>query len=363
MRCYRLWSLRSLILFSLLSSLFIGLQAQVRQAVTWEAYLRQDIDGTVDQLLFVDSLSGALQSVQIDGAQYTPIDEGILYLDRRLNRVMIATVTGGIQPHPFIAIPDDLLQIDWVIGPDQHIAWTLTRGTPDRLRTETYLHDGASTRLILEDGPRSDGVHLLPVALLSDRTTLVMDAGQPFGLAALAPYQQYAGLFTLDLMTGERRELPGEPACFCGAAFRDDLFMRMGLADSGDGYIVNIYDRADGSQVTIDETLAGVFPLAGDLLIAPDGARAIYALSNIEQFGGDAQRVRTAFVLVDLTTMAQRLLATSITTFLHPVRWTDDGQSVIFVSPDERGTWKIRLDTGELERVAMASYLGEIMIR
>ena len=71
---------------------------------------------------------------------------------------------------------------------------------------------------------------------------------QPNTIGDLTPFRQYAGLFALDLISGETSSLPGEPGCFCGAGIGADMFLRLTLADSG--FNLRIRNLSNDSETT-----------------------------------------------------------------------------------------------------------------
>lgn len=335
--------------------------SQATQA--WEIYLERDVlPDSTDSLQFLNVLTGETNSLQIDGERYTLLPDSILFFDRNRNRVRQAFADGSTRNHDFIQIEGGARRVDWVISEDQRAAvWTLTYGEGESMSTVTYVAqiDGSNRREILNDGPRSDGIRALPVAFTGDETSIVMDA-QPDGLSRFTAYAQYAGLFQVSLVpdTFSVQLLPGEPDCFCGATIRADQFLRLSLTDDATGFNVLVHDLVRGSVETIPAMNLSNYTQAGDLLIAPDGRQAVYALSQIENFGAVNQSVRTVFVLVDLETMTQGALTQPITTYVHPIRWTEENTAVLFTSPQINGTWKISLEDGLLIKVADATYLG-----
>jgi len=102
------------------------------------------------------------------------------------------------------------------------------------------------------------------------------------------------------------------------------------------------------------------YDTAGDVLIAPDGSRAVYALAQISSDATAATPIRSVFVLVDLVALTQDALTDPVATFVRPVEWTEDNSAIIFTSPTLDGTWKISLATGRLERIAEATYIGRL---
>lgn len=328
---------------------------------TWQIFIERDTgdDGT-DTLQFIDVLTGDTRSVDINGERYTPLVRQVLYFDRIQQVVKTVTPDGTIQAHPFITLPAGTRRIDWVVSQDRKsIAWTITTGIDaSNLTTSTYIAgiDGSNIREILVDGPRAN-VRALPIAFSENVSELYMDT-HPDGISQFAPYTQYAGLFSLDLSSGEIGTLPGEPACFCGAGFGSGMLLRLVLNSALDGFEVKVYSVDGGDARTIPAITRRNYTQAGDVLLSENGAYAIYALSQVRGFGTQEQIVRTVFILVDLLTFEQEIINNPITTFVHPVAWTEDNTAILFTSTQQNGTWKINLADGQLVKVASASYLG-----
>lgn len=354
--------MRSLLLLALLLAV-LPVQAQVEgdfNGHPLQVFIQKNIDplGT-DRLQFVDSLTGDVVPVEVNGRQYTPVGREVMFFDFASNRVVLADPTGEINDHPFIQPEANTQRIDWVIDPPR-IAWTITAvDEAGRLSTTTYasLLDGTDRQAILADGPR-DGIRVLPVAFNDEQTVLYMDY-QP-AVGDFSPYQQYAGLFGLNLNTEQIQLLPDEPGCFCGAALGAGLLVRLELIENQGGFDVHVYNLEGLVNHTIPALELEGYTQAGDLHLSPDGSRAIYALAQISNFGGVNQSVRTIFVLVNLDDLTQAPLTDAITAFVKPVEWTEDSTALIFTSPDQDGTWKINLMGGLLERVASATYLGTL---
>jgi hypothetical protein len=312
------------------------------------------------QLIFVDSLTGDQQTLNVTGERFTIAGRSVVYFDPAAREVMVAAPDGELSPHPFMQMPDGAARIDWVATRDgKQFAWTVTRREASgELTTITQVAaaDGSHQREVLIN-TRSDGLRAMPVAFSHTQSRLYMDY-QPDGLAALTAYPQYAGLFGLDLDSGKWEFLRDEPGDFTGAGFGGEFFLRLSLTDDLTGFDLNVYNLNTGFQRTIPALrLRGTFSQAGDILISPDGKQAIYALSQITSFGTPQQSVRTVFALVDLVNLTQTSL-TEITTFVRPVAWTEDNSAVIFTSPQQTGTWKINLGDARLEKIAEPTYLG-----
>lgn len=351
-----------LLLFSLLGWWPVAGQ-QTAFAHTWEVYMLHDATTTgLDRLTFIDVLTGDVRTTEVAGTRYSIIGDRVLYFDYVNQRVMMVGVDGIPRPHPWLQPDSSARRLDWILSENGRlIAWTQTYGTPDALSTVTSIAtlEGTERRELLLDGPRQ-GIRVMPVAFSADDTELIMDA-QPDGIGAFAAYTQYAGLFKVRIEDSALETLPGEPACFCAAGFSGDLFLRLSLASDLRGFDILVRNLRAGTTTPI----AAQTPLvnvtqAGDILIAPDGTLAVYALSNIAAFGTPNQTIRTVFMLVDLRAMSQRPLTDPITTYVHPVRWTEDNTAIVFTSPQVNGTWKIKLSDGDLQRVASETYIGTL---
>jgi hypothetical protein len=325
----------------------------------WEVFLQRSATG--DKLTFINILTGDTKTVQVEGERYTPFNGQVMYFDTATSRVMLAAPDGTTQEHPFIQPGADTQRVDWLPSPDgKRIAWTLTNGTSDRLTTITTVADanGPDSRQVLTDGPRQS-IHAMPVAFSQDGNTLYMDF-QPAGIGDFTPYRQYAGLFGVDLSSGKWAYLKGEPGCFCGAGFGDGLLLRLNVTKDLSGFDLRVVNLAGAVEQTIPALKLRNYTQAGDIVLSPDGSKAVYALAQVRNFGTPNQLVRTVFVLVDLQTMTQTGLTDPITTFVQPIAWTEDDTAVIFTSRQREGTWKISLSDGKLTKVSDATYLGII---
>ncbi len=356
--------MKNIVLFLVLSLWLAGLVSaqETTEQPPHQAFVQRDIDSAgQDRLIFVDTTTGDQTPLSVTGERYTIIDGGVLFLDTSVNRVKVAKPDGTVTDYPFIQPTFSTRRVDWVVSDDgKQIAWTLTDGSANALTTTTTVAnlDGSSAREVLVDGPR-EGIRAMPVALAPDGVTLYMDY-QPDVIGSLTPFQQYAGLFSVDVATGNVQALPDEPGCFCGAGIGSGYAVRLAVNAALSGFDVRVTNLASGSAVTIPSLNLVGFTQAGDVLIAPDGTRAVYALAQVQNFGATNQSVRTVFVVVDLITHTQRALTDPITTFVHPVAWTEDNSAILFTSPSLDGTWKVSLSDGRLVKVASATYVGRV---
>lgn len=318
-----------------------------------------------DRLIFVDLLTGEQRDLLVDGDRYTILQNTVMYHDRAADRIMLLSPDLSTRPHPFIQKSSGSRRVDWLVSPDtQRIAWTITEGTPNALITQTFVadQDGSNAREALFDGPR-DSIRAYPVAFDQDRGVLYMDY-QPDAIGDFAPLRQYAGLFVVDLGSGEVRSLPGEPGCFCGAGIGAGYFVRLALADQingAAGFDVRLIELTSGAERLIPTLNLSGFTQGGDVLIDPDGAQAVYTLAQIRGFGTPAQSVQTVFAVIDLTDGTQRQLTQPANTWFRPVGWTEDSRALLITSPSLDGTWKIDVNDGSLRLIAQASYLGSLI--
>lgn len=351
---------RFLLLLAILTILVSPAIAQIPRHL-WTVFLQPGLaPDQLDQIVMIDSLTGDRLTVEVYGERYTPAGNYLIYFDRQLRQIMMLDATGEPRIHPFIRMDESDRRVDWVLSPDSRlIAWTLTSGSTGNLYTRTYVSDvnGANVRLVLKDGPRADGIRVLPVAFSADGQSLHMDA-HPDGLERFMPYRQYAGLFRFDFNTGTIETLPGEPGCFCGAGLQAGYLLRLALNSDTSAYDLRVFDLVRNSEARIPAVAFDGLTHAGDVLIAPDGSVAIYILARISDYGTPDQQVRTEFVRVDLQSLTQERLGEPLDGYFKLKAWTEDNRAVLVTSPQEPATWKLNPVTGTLIRIAEAGYIG-----
>jgi hypothetical protein len=347
----------------MLLSFTVPIQGQDLPHHTWEVYVQQNVNASgADNLIFMDVLTGDVASAQIFGERYTPLGDKVLFFDNVNRSVMTVNTLGTVTPHPFIQL-GTARRVDWVRSSEQRlIAWTLTYDETDGLRTLTQIADpsGANQREVFSDGPRTDGLRALPIAFSVANDHLIMDF-HPDIISEFAPYTQYAGLFQLSLDDSTILPLPDDTSpCFCSATLRAGQLLRLSVTADLSGFDVLVFDLETEGRDRIDAIRLNDFTQAGNMLISPDGNRAVYAMSQVPNFTASPDEVRTILMSVNLDTMQQEQLSDPITQYLNPVRWTEDNTAILFTSPDRDGTWKINIEDGELTRVAEATYIGII---
>lgn len=337
----------------------VSLSPALAQASAWQVFILRGIEADgADRLIFVNLISAEETEVAVDGTNYTVLPNGVLFRDTETNRALVASPNGQVAQHPLIDLGEFARRVDWTASSDgRALAWTITGGTPNALTTTTWVVEDTNMRQVLVDGPH-DGIRAFPVGFNTGHNILYMDY-QPDTIGDFTPFRQYASLFSLDLETGGTRSLPGEAGCYCGGGIGSSRFLRLTLGENGfDLRVVNL-------DTNVQETIPGIglsdYTQGGDVLIAPDGTRAIYALAHVNNFGTPEQTLQIVLVMVDLVTMTQTPLIEISDQFLRPVAWTEDGSAILLTSATQDGTWKVNIGQNTLERIASATYLGTML--
>jgi hypothetical protein len=331
--------------------------------VFWEAQ-----DNHIGELIFLDGVSGIQRRVPVTGERFTVYQDGIMYFDVIARQVVFVRRDGVIEPHPFVQMPITAKRIDWVIAQDHSmIAWTVTStNAQDQLTTQTFVADitGENRRSVWsQTDTNNSGLRALPISFSPDKATLYMD-NHPDGISDFVIFKQYVAVFGLDIQTGRTELLAGErgSSCICGAGISAGMFLRLRLSIESGHFDATLYNLNADTQDTLNRlNLTSDYDTSGDVLISPDGLSAVYALARVSDLNQSTQHIETMFVLVDTVNRTQRALTTTpITQFVRPLTWTEDNSAVIFTSPQQNGTWKINITTGQLDRIATASYIGMI---
>ena len=328
----------------------------------WDVFIKRHDDGAATELVFINILTGEMNSVDTAGERFTMLGNGVIYYDLEEDQVKLATPDSSPRDHPFVTRSADTYRVDWVVTSDgQTIAWTATRRVDEgALLTATFVSDssGANMRDVLADGPRK-AVRVLPVAFSAATNELIMEA-HPDGISQHYPYTQYAGLFAVDLVDGSVRRLPYESGCYCAAGFGDQVYLRFPPNLERDGVDVMIVSLDGSQQTAIANVVPAGFTTTGGALVSADNALALYAVSQLPGHGEAAGEIRSVFVLADLVALEQSLVSNPITGLVHTVKWTEDEGAVLFTSDQQMGTWKLRLSDGKITEVATALYLGSL---
>lgn len=334
------------------------------EQASWDVFLRSGADDAALELVFINLLTGEARQASVTGERFSLLEDAVIYFDLAADQVMLAQPDASIQPHPFIRKSAAAERVDWVLSKDRRrIAWTEARRDDEGgWSTATYVSGTASTdetdsRELLLDGPRA-GVRVLPVAFSALTDELILEAHAD-GITDYFAYRRYAALFALNLIDGETRPLPDEPACYCAAGFGESLLLRLPPL-SDDRATALVYNLDGSGSMTIEGALPEGFKARGGALLSADDSLALYVLSQLPPSGDQAGEIRSLFVLADLQTAEQRLVSNPITGLARVLAWTDDNGAVLFTSDQLLGTWKLRLSDGKISELAPALYLGSL---
>ena len=333
------------------------------QRHSWDVFLRSEAgEGGGTVLVFVDLLTGETSAFNTQGERFSLVDGGVIYFDRAEKQVKLAKPESGLRDHPFVSMASGDYRVDWVVsGGRRRIAWTVSRKQADGQLVSTIHHaDSAGTdvRDLLSYGPRV-GLRLVPVAFSHADDALYMDV-HPEGTGDFKPYDWHTGVFSLGLDDGEISTLPGNTTCLCAVGFGEDLMLRLAPNAETSGIDVEIHSLVGEATQSIPSVSRGNYDEAGNLLVSPDGKLAVYALSQVSDFGGAEQEIRTVLVLVDLENGRQVVINNPMLSLLRPVKWTEDNSAILFTAEGMDGTWKISLVDGRSVKVADAVYLGTL---
>ena len=335
------------------------------QGHSWDVFLRPDPNSQgATEVIFVDLLTGEAASVSTVGERYTLLDDAVLYFDDVDQQVKLVKPDGVIREHPFITMMSADYRLDWTVSADRRqIAWAASQRAADNQLTSIIMlanHSGSQMRQLLAYGPRA-GIRLLPVAFGADGLTLFIDVVAD-GVELATPYRRRSNLFLLDF-SGQgvaSRLLPGDAPCFCAVGIGKDLMLRLAPSGEPDSTQVEIYDIVSGGARVIEPVARGDYNEAGNLLLSPDDALAIYALTRAADLQSADQTPRTVLVLADIVNARQRVVGGAIDALARPIMWTEDNSAVLFTREDRAGTWKIALDESQAVQVADATYLGRL---
>jgi hypothetical protein len=323
-----------------------------------------DAAGGAARLFFIDTVTGDIRTVDVQGQRFTIVGEYVIFQDPNTQAIYRAWMDGRVEQHPFIQPAPQTRYIDWVVSPNHEwIAWMLTNQEQGGLQTITTLAraDGTEPRVILTDGPDAF-IRAVPIAL-TDNWTFFFDR-QPQGVGEYFFYRQYASIYKLEAGSEAPQPelLPFEPNCFCGAGIASNgaYFARLEQVSEAGGYDVRLWDLAADVD-TFARSINVNYDSAGAVLVSPDGDRVVYSLANDVAFdsaGSGRERFMLAVMDVAAGGEQRAVLFNPLLVPLLPLAWTEDGSGVLLYNPRQDGTWKLTVDSGEIRQVAGATWLG-----
>jgi len=278
--------------------------APVEPAETWVYVdLMPDHSGTT--VTWIDSLSGAANSVSAPGTRYQVVGEWVYYQEGINGTVHRVNEAGQDERFEFMDIPEDNWDaVDWAISPDG---------------SRVFVYQ------------------------------------QPYGIGVLFPvYREFS---VLDVATGQLTPLPDpmatQPNTIKGgaAALSDDgaRLARFGYAES-EGFTVNLTELASGQTTEIPITISTDLGLVrgGDAVFSPDGSTLVHTVAY-DPLG----RATFALFQADTATGTQQELLAPQPSRYKVVRFEDDGSLLLtIVWPGEgMGTFRLHPD-GTLEHLS-----------
>jgi putative hemolysin len=338
----------------------------VEPAETWVYVdLMPDQSGTT--VAWIDSLSGAANSVPAPGTRYQVVGEWVYYQEGINGTVHRVNGAGQDERFDFMDIPEDYWDsLDWVISPDgTQIVWKLNffeaEGYEVTLTSELYVATIASGEMrLLTTYVVNEHQTLTPWGFSPDGSQVFVYQ-QPYGIGVLFPI--YGEFSVLDVATGQLTPLPDpmatQPETTMGgaAALSDDgaRLARFGHTES-EGFTVNLTELASGQTTEIPTTISTDLGLVrrGDAVFSPDGSTLVYTVAY-----GDMGSETFALFQVDLTTGTQRELLAPQPTRYKVVRFEDDGSLLLTADwwRGERGTFRLHPD-GTLEHLSELTFVG-----
>ena len=331
----------------------------------WEVFLRHDAAAPSETLvLFVDLLTGATTSAATSGERHTLIGDAVIYFDSEQRQVKLVKQDGIIRDHPYISLREADEHIDWAVADagDLIAFATASSADEDQMTTRLMLADaaGMEARELLVYGPKP-GIRLIPIAFSSDNETLYVEVHAQ-GTAEASAYQQRSGVFALDLNTEHirTRALPGDQTCFCAVGFGRDVMLRLVSREDSPGLALEIYDLRDGSLRTAPPVALGSYDQAGNILVSPDGALAVYALSQVSGWASADKAINSVIVVADLEAARQMVVNFPMSALARPLEWTEDNSAILLTQTGISGAWKMQVDNGATVMVADGVYLGRI---
>ena len=338
----------------------------VEPAETWVYVdIMPDLSGTT--MTWIDSLSGAANSVPAPGTRYQVLGEWVYYQEGTNGTVRRVNGAGQDERFDFMDILEDYWDtVDWAISPDEtQIVWNRisfeAEGYEVTLTSDLHIATIATgeTRLLTTYVVHEHQI-LTPWGFSPDGSQVFVYL-QPYGIGSL--FAVYGAFSVLDVATGQITPLPdpmaSQPETTMGgpAALSDDgaRLARFGYVE-GEGFKINLTELASGQTKEIPTTIPAALGIVrdGDGMFSPDGSTLIYTVAY-----GDMGSETFALFQVDLTTGTERELLTPQPTRYRVVRFEDDGSLLLTVvwSGEGMGTFRLHPD-GTLEQLSEATFVG-----
>ena len=210
--------------------------------------------------------------------------------------------------------------------------------------------DGSNLRSVL----KLSSDHVLHVVRFSPDGQRLYYSQEPLGLGGYIPFGGVSDLWALDLASGATAQLV--PAAAAGAICLDDFASDESevALHCSEKFIDLLVPSTGGIGLIEPPPAVTGWRLLGDARISPDQSRVAYALAR-----GNPDNEQGWLAVSDGLTGTSHLLATAPAGDYFSVKgWLDDHTLVLQSWGAKPGVWVVRVDTGELRRIADGIFLG-----
>lgn len=345
-------------------------------AAPLDVFLGYDSEAQSVTVYFANAVTGLSAITTIDNfppelnllEEFTLTANGVIYREPAGIVPRLITPNGSIFDLSFIPqrIDQTLLRIEWVVSPNgRTMAWA-----------EMYFENGWQASLYVAhlDGTELRALPTIPltdarsysrvamVAVSNDGSRVFFDLEHP--TEPRRPEDLFLDYQLIEAYIEQRQSyfhLPGEPNCFCPASIADDgrTLIRLERTASGVGYELRLVNLEINRERRIEAAPDVLFTQAGDILLSPGGSMLLYAMGGVQAALPDDPPT-FALVMADFATGEQRVVSSSSEQRLRPMAFIDRNTAAIVVDLSSQTTYKMALDTGELEQVANLIWLGSL---
>lgn len=345
-------------------------------AAPLDVFLGYDSETQAVTVYFANAVTGLSAIATIENfppelhllEEFTLTANGVIYRDPAGIAPRLITPNGSIIDLSFVPQRTDqtLLRIEWAISPNgRTIAWAEMFFENGWQASLYVAHlDGTNLR-ILPTIPLTDARSYSRVAMIAvsnDGTRVFLDLEHP--TEPRRPDVLFLNYQLVEAFIEQRQSyfhLPGEPNCFCPASIADDgrTLIRLERTASGVGYELRLVNLENNRERRIEAAPDVAFTQAGDMLLSPGGTMILYAMGGVQNAPPDAPPT-FALVMADFATGAQRVVSSSSEQRLRPMAFIDRNTAAIVVDLSSQTTYKMSLESGELEQVASLIWLGSL---
>jgi hypothetical protein len=262
-------------------------------------------------------------------------------------------------------VDENLLRIEWAVSPNgRTIAWA-EMFFNQTWQAALYVAqlDGSNLRE-LPPIPLTDARSYTRVAMLAasnDGSRVFFDLEHPTEPRRAEDY--FIDYQRVEAYIEQRQayfDLPGEPNCLCPASISDDgrTLIRLVRTEDGAGYAIHLWNLENNRERRIN-AVDVILSQAGDMLLSPGGSLLLYTMGGAEGAAPD-EPPTFAFIMADFATGEQRVVSASSEQRLRAVAFIDRNTAALVVDLREGLTYKMNLETGQLDLVANHVWIGSL---